>query len=315
MTSGALRVLFAAKPESWAKYEGPLCAALAEVGLEAEIGPDVGPAEAVDYIVLAPNGPVTDFSPYTGCKAVLNLWAGVEDVVGNPTLTQPFARMVDDGLTRGMVEWVTGHVLRHHLGMDRQIRKAGGWSDLHHIPPLARDRRVTILGLGALGQACGQALAGLGFPVTGWSRRPKSLDGLDCLSGEDGLKTALARADILVLLLPLTAATENLLNAERLALLPEGAVIVNPGRGPLIDDDALLAALDSGQVGHATLDVFRQEPLPEGHPFWAHPGVTVTPHIASETRADTAARVIAENIRRGEAGEPFLHLVDRGAGY
>jgi glyoxylate/hydroxypyruvate reductase A len=309
------RVLFAAKPASWASYEVPLRAALRAAGIDAEVGPDVGPPEAVDYIVLAPNGPVSDFSPYTRCKAVLNLWAGVEDVVGNPTLTQPFARMVDEGLTRGMVEWVTGHVLRHHLGMDRQIRKEGGWDALRHIPPLACDRGVTILGLGELGRTCGQALAGLGFAVTGWSRRPKTIEGMTCLSGADGLAQALARAEILVLLLPLTAATENLMDAARLAMLPEGAVIVNPGRGPLIDDDALLVALDTGYVAHATLDVFREEPLPESHPFWAHPRVTVTPHIASETRAATAALVIAENIRRGEAGAPLLHLVDRGAGY
>jgi glyoxylate/hydroxypyruvate reductase A len=158
-------------------------------------------------------------------------------------------------------------------------------------------------------------LAHLGFPVTGWSRSPKQIDGLRCLSGEDGLRAALQEADILVLLLPLTPETENLLNADRLALLPPGAVILNPGRGPLIDDDALLAALDRGHLGHATLDVFRTEPLPPEHPFWAHPRVTVTPHIASETRPETAAEVIAENIRRGEAGQPLLHLVDRDAGY
>jgi glyoxylate/hydroxypyruvate reductase A len=133
--------------------------------------------------------------------------------------------------------------------------------------------------------------------------------------GDDGLDAVLTRAEIVVLLLPDTPATENVLNDRTLALLPEGAAVVNPGRGPLIDDDALLAALDAGQIGHATLDVFRTEPLPPDHPYWAHPKVTVTPHIASETRPASAARVIAENIRRGEAGEPFLHLVDRKAGY
>lgn len=125
----------------------------------------------------------------------------------------------------------------------------------------------------------------------------------------------LRQSQILILLLPSTAATENTLNAETLAMLPKGAFIINPGRGPLIDDNALLAALDSGQIGHATLDVFRVEPLPQDHPFWAHPKVTVTPHIASETRAPSASRAIVENIRRGEAGEPFLYLVDRSAGY
>jgi glyoxylate/hydroxypyruvate reductase A len=118
-----------------------------------------------------------------------------------------------------------------------------------------------------------------------------------------------------VLLLPNTPETENVMDARTLALLAPGAVLINPGRGTLIDDGALLAALDSGPIGHATLDVFRQEPLPPEHPFWAHPKVTVTPHIASETRPETAAEVIAENVRRGEAGEPFLHLVDRDRGY
>jgi len=147
--------------------------------------------------------------------------------------------------------------------------------------------------------------------VTGWSRTPKPGN----LHGEDGLKQALSTAQVLVTLLPKTPETENLLNADRLAQMPKGAVILNPGRGPLIDDDALLAALDAGHIGHATLDVFRVEPLPQDHPFWTHPRVTVTPHIAADTRAFSASKVIAENIRRGEAGEPFLHLVDRARGY
>ena len=158
-------------------------------------------------------------------------------------------------------------------------------------------------------------MKGLGFDVTGWSRGPHDVEGVRCLHGADGLEQALATAEIAVLLLPLTAATEDLMNAERLALMPRGAVILNPGRGALIDDAALLSALDSGQIGHATLDVFRIEPLPADHDFWAHPSVTVTPHIASETRPSSASRVIAENVRRGEASEPFLHLVDRGLGY
>ncbi len=308
-----INVLFAARPERWATYEPPLRKAFAEAGLDVDLRTEFAPEE-VDYIVYAPNGDVQDFTPYTRCKAVLNLWAGVEDVVSNPTLTQPLARMVDHGLTQGMREWVTGHVLRHHLGMDLHIHgQDGTWRSF--VPPLAEDRPVTILGLGALGRACGETLASLGFPVTGWSRNPKEIEGLTCLHGQDGLRTALSTAEILVLLLPNTPATENTLNAETLALMPKGACIINPGRGPLIDDDALLAALDSGQIAHATLDVFRTEPLPQDHPYWAHPKVTVTPHIASETRPGTASEVIAENVRRGEAGEPLLHLVDRDAGY
>ncbi|MBV2360274.1 glyoxylate/hydroxypyruvate reductase A [Thalassococcus sp. CAU 1522] len=308
------QVLFAAGDKRWRLYEAPLREALEAAGIACELATDL-PRETVEYIVYAPDSELQDFSVFPRLKAVLNLWAGVEGVVGNKTLTVPLARMVDDeGLTQGMVEWVTGHALRHHLGMDAHIINPGHvWRA--KAPPLASDRPVTVLGLGVLGAACGQALARLGFPVTGWSRTAKQLDGLRCLHGADGLDKALRGAQVVVLLLPDTPATRNLLNAERLALLAPGAFILNPGRGTLIDDEALLAALDGGQVGHATLDVFRTEPLPRGHPFWAHPRVTVTPHIASETRIAPAARVVAENIRRGEAGAPFLHLVDRAAGY
>jgi len=308
-----INVLFAARPERWDTYEAPLRAAFADAGLEATLSTDLPPAE-VDYIVYAPNGPLTDFSPYTRAKGVLSLWAGVEKIVDNASLTQPLTRMVDEGLAEGMVEWVTGHVLRYHLDMDQDIRRQDtDWQV--HIPPLARDRKVGILGLGELGMACTRALAALNFDVAGWSRSPKSLNGIACHHGAEGLEAVLARSEILVLLLPATPATENTLNSRTLAQLPKGARIVNPGRGELIDDDALVAALNAGHIAHATLDVFRIEPLPRDHAYWAHPNVTVTPHIASETRPSTAAKVIAENVRRGEAGEAFLYLVDRNAGY
>jgi glyoxylate/hydroxypyruvate reductase A len=214
-----------------------------------------------------------------------------------------------------MVEFVTGHVLRHHLGMDLHIHGQDGIWRNDSAPPLARDRNVVVLGLGVLGSACAEALARLNFRTHGWSRSPKSVPGVTCHHGSDGLRNALSQAQIAVLLLPNTPATENTLNADTLALMPEGAVILNPGRGALIDDDALLAALASGRIAHATLDTFRVEPLPKDHPYWSHPQVTVTPHIASATRTESAARTIVENIRRGEAGEPFRHLVDRARGY
>ena len=308
-------ILFAARSERWEQYETPLRTALAELGLGDAVLTTQAAPETVDYIVYAPNSDVQDFTPYTQLKAVLNLWAGVEDVVGNTTLTVPLARMVDEGLTEGMVEWVTGHVLRHHLGMDIHIHGQDGVWRAGSAPPLARDRTVAILGLGTLGCGCARALAALNFRVLGWARSARTLEGVTSFAGHEGLDAVLAEAEIVVLLLPDTPATENILDAAALARLPKGAVIINPGRGPLIDDDALIAALESGRLGHATLDVFRTEPLPPEHPFWAHPKVTVTPHIASETRAASAARVIAENIRRGEAGEPFLHLVDRERGY
>ncbi|WP_293573674.1 glyoxylate/hydroxypyruvate reductase A [Phaeobacter sp.] len=307
-----ITVQYAARSDRWESQEAPLRDAFAAAGLEVDLRRDHAP-ETVDYVIYAPNGDLQDFTPYTRCKAVLSLWAGVEKIANNQTLTMPLCRMVDPGLTAGMVEWVCGHVLRYHLDIDRSIHTQDRWQP--RVPPLAEERPVTVLGLGALGQACANMLATLGFPVTGWSRSPKSLEGISCRHGSEGLQQALRDAEIVVLLLPDTAATENTLNRETLAMLPRGARLINPGRGPLIDDDALLAALDSGQIGHATLDVFRIEPLPADHPYWAHPNVTVTPHIAAETRSITAARVIAENIRRGEASEPFLHQVDRNLGY
>ena len=213
-----------------------------------------------------------------------------------------------------MVEWVTGHVLRLHLGMDAHIKAVPGtWEP--KAPPLAFDTRITVLGLGELGTACAHALGNLGFDVAGWSRSPKEVGGITCLSGPSGLTAALARADYCVLLLPYTPATQNILNADTLSQMPSGARILNPGRGQLIDDDALIAALGSGHISHATLDTFRVEPLPVDHAYWTHPGVTVTPHIASETRPEYSSLTVAENIRRGEAGLPFLHQVDRVAGY
>ena len=308
-----INVLFAARPERWTTYEAPLRRALANAGIEANLATDLPPAE-VDYIVYAPNSDLQDFTPYTRAKAVLNLWAGVEKITGNETLKIPLARMVDPGLTTGMVEWVTGHVLRYHLGMDAHIVNPDHrWEP--EAPPLARERDVVILGLGALGTACAQALLGLGFRVTGWSRSAKDVAGVTCLHGDAGLSKALSQAQIAVTLLPDTPATTDLLNADTLAQMPRGAYLINPGRGPLIDDDALIAALDDGQIAHATLDVFRIEPLPQDHAIWAHPQVTVTPHIAAETRAVTASEAVVENIRRGEAGEPFLNLVDRTLGY
>ncbi len=308
-----VNILFSARPELWPTYEPLLSKGLNDAGIEFHLATEFEP-DQVDYVVYAPNAGLLDFTPYTRLKAVLSLWAGVEQIAGNETLTVPLARMVDHGLTQGMTEWVVGHVLRYHLGMDQHITMQGGvWTP--DAPPLATERQVCVLGLGTLGQAAAQALAALNFKVTGWSRTAKNVSGVNCLSGKDGLQEALSEAEFVVLLLPDTPATENMLNSRTLGLLPKGARIINPGRGPLIDDDALLCALNSGQIGHATLDVFRVEPLPADHSFWAHPNVTVTPHIASETRPVTAAQVIVENIRRGEASEPFLHLVDRELGY
>ena len=308
-----IKILFSANNENWKRYKAPLQDALDNKSLDYELGRTITPCE-VDYIIYAPSSSLQDFSPYTKLKAVLNLWAGVEGVTNNKTLNVPLARMVDSGLTDGMVEWVTGHTLRHHLGIDKHIHGQDGiWRS--YVPPLAKDRIVTILGLGTLGTACGIALKRLGFNVRGWSRREKRVDGIICFYGDDQVDSSLMDADIVVLLLPDTPLTQNILNQHTLNLLKRGAFVLNPGRGPLIDDDALLAALETGQIEHATLDVFRIEPLPQNHQYWSNNKVTVIPHKASETRPKTASQVIAMNIERAENGQDLLYLVDRKNGY
>ena len=311
-------VVFGAREGQREDYRAPLARAAAAAGLDLEIHMD--PTEAdpagVDYLIFAANGAVTDLAPYTGLRAILNLWAGVEAVLAlDLPRDVPLVRMVEDGLTLGMIDYVAGHTMRHHLDLDRFIatEPLAKWEV--GFPPLARDRVVGILGLGELGTACANALAGLGFQVHGWSRSAKQVPGVVCHHGPDGLAAVLGRAEILTLLLPLTPATERLIDAETLALMPRGACLINAGRGPLIDEGALLAALDRGHIGHATLDVFDVEPLPRDHLYWRHPKVTVTPHIASATRPETASLSIMRNIARDLAGGGMHHIVDRSRGY
>ena len=309
-----INILFAAVSERWDQYQEHLKKELDLIGLEYKLSEKLPPSE-VDYIIYAPNSSIKDFSVFTNLKAVLNLWAGVEDVVKNKTLKVPLAKMVDEGLTQGMKEWVLGHVMRHHLGIDLHIfGQDGQWRDWS-APPLASDRNVTILGLGALGGECANALAKVGFKVRGWSLTEKSICDVICHHGSEGLEKSLFESEIVVLLLPSTADTENIINTETISYLSKNAIIINPGRGTLIDEKALLKSLDDGKLAHATLDVFRQEPLPADHLFWRHPKITVTPHIASETRPQTASRVIATNIDRFEKGKPLLYQVNFKAGY
>lgn len=302
-----MQVLFAAPETMWDEWSAALCAACPEMRLRR-----TGDPADFDAIIYAPGGDIDDLSPYVNARLVQSLWAGVERIVGNPTVTQPLARMVDPGLAHGMAEYCTGWTMRAHLGMDCYAQD-GIWRN-GLVPPLACERRVTILGMGALGRAVTAMLVPIGFSITGFSGTGRPVDGVESL-GRDGLDKALSRAEILINLLPDTEDTRGLLNAQRLSLLPEGAWLINPGRGTAVDDEALLAALDRGAVGHAVLDVFRTEPLPPDHPFWAHPAITVTPHIAADTRPESAAPVVADNLRRAMSGQPILHLVDRARGY
>ncbi len=308
-------VLFSAPEASWQAYKPYLGDLFEKAGLDINLVLKTDAPSDVDYIIYTPNGPVKDFTPFTNVKLVQSLWAGVETALKNNTLTQPLARMVDPGMREGMADYVLGHVMRHHLGaVEFETAQAGEWrNDL--AAPLARSRTVGILGIGSLGMYCAHAVARQGFNVVGWSRSLKSDDVVKCYTGADGLRDVLAQSDILVLLLPDTPQTTNMITADSIAQMKDGAAIINPGRGPLIDDTALLAGLDSGKLSGATLDVFRVEPLPANDPYWAHPKVLITPHIASETRMETASEVVVENIVRGEIGKPFLHLVDRDAGY
>lgn len=310
-----VNVFYAGKSDEWPEYQSELNRAFSDVGLQVNLSNTANDPKSVDYIIYAPNGPLTDFTPFTNVKLVQNLWAGVEVPTANKTLLQPLARMVEPGLTLGMADYVMGHVLRHHLGTDHFANAtAGEWHE-ELIPPLAQDRTVGILGLGALGMFCAQKLVDFGFPTCGWSRTQKSDERVTCKSGDEGLKDVFAQSDILVLLLPNTPGTKNIINAQTINMMKDNAAIINPGRGQLIEDDALLAALDRGKLSGATLDVFHTEPLPKEHRYWTHPKVLVTPHIASATRTNTACDVVSQNIQRGELGQPFLHLVDKQAGY
>ncbi|MDZ5646508.1 glyoxylate/hydroxypyruvate reductase A [Nitrospirillum sp. BR 11828] len=273
------------------------------------------PAEIDTALVWKP--PAGLLATLPNLKVIFSLGAGVDALLADPTLPDlPLVRMVEPGLTEGMTEYVCLHVLRWHRDapLFEAQQRAVEWKQLTH-QHLARERRVGILGLGALGSDAAQALKALRFDVAGWSRSPKSLDGIATYHGAEGLAPFLARTDILVCLLPLTPDTENILDAGLFAQLPRGAVVINAARGRHLVEEDLLAALDSGHLAGATLDVFRTEPLPTDHPFWTHPKVTVTPHVAAITQARTAVEQVVGGLKRLAAGQPLTNLVDRQREY
>jgi glyoxylate/hydroxypyruvate reductase A len=284
-------------------------------GLEVRIWPEVGdPAEIELALVWRP--PPGELARYPNLKAILSLGAGVDGLIADPTLPDvPLVRMVDPSLTRTMTEYVLLAVLRHHRELDRfeRAQRAREWA--YAFPPQAAERRVGIVGLGELGAAAARQLVAHGFPVSGWSRSPKAIDGVVSYAGHGELHGFLHRTDILVCLLPLTAETEGILDAATFAELPHGACVINVARGRHLVERDLLRALDSGHLGGATLDVFREEPLPPDDPLWGHPKVLVTPHVASYCVPASAADGVAADIRRVLAGQPPSHQVDRAKGY
>jgi glyoxylate/hydroxypyruvate reductase len=248
---------------------------------------------------------------------IQSLGAGVDHVLADPKLPRdvPLMRLIDPYMTRSMVEYMVFQVLRLHLSEPEYRRQQGReeWRQL--VPPVAPDRKIGILGLGELGAATAAALTGLGFSVAGWSRSAKRLPNVASFAGAAELPSFLAQSEILLCLLPLTEATEGILGAANFRYLPRGAGLINAGRGRHLVEADLLAALDSGQIAEAVLDVFRQEPLPAGHPFWSHPRIVVTPHVAAMTNPPTAAQAIAVNLRRLAAGDAFADRIDPRTGY
>ncbi|MDP4301742.1 2-hydroxyacid dehydrogenase [Leptothrix discophora] len=252
-------------------------------------------------------------------RLVQSLWAGVEKLLADDSVPAglPIARMVDPAMNAAMAETALWAVLMLHRGFHRyaQAQREGLWAP--HPQRRADEVRVAVLGLGQMGRTAALRLRAQGYDVTGWGATPRLADpdGLACTSGPQALGPLLARSEIVVNLLPLTPATRGLIDARFLAALPRGAAVVNLARGAHLVEADLLAALASGQLGHAVLDVFATEPLPAGHAFWSHPGVTLLPHAAAMTDLRSAADVAVANVRAALAGQPVRHRVDRARGY
>ncbi len=283
--------------------------------LELRLWPELGNAADIGYaLVWSPPGEL--LRRLSKLKVLFSLGAGVDHLLaGELPPGVPVVRLIDPALTEGMSEYLLLHVLRYHRRTTEyeEQQRTRRWRELTQRRPA--QRQIGILGLGVLGTDAAQKLAALGFKVAGWSRTPKSIPGVESYSGKEQLPILLARTEILICLLPLTPETRRILNRETLALLPQGAYLINAARGVHVVERDLLEALDSGRLAGATLDVFETEPLPDDHPFWGHPQVTVTPHIASITNPRTAARHIVDNIRRAERGEPLVGVVDLARGY
>lgn len=283
--------------------------------LPFRIWPDIGNPEQVRFLA-AWEPPPNILELFPNLQVLFSSGAGVDQFDFSALPPElPVVRMVEPGIINGMVEYVSWAVLALHRDMPRYQRQQRGaqWQAAPVRP--AGQCRVGVLGLGSLGQAALAQLRGFGFDCAGWSRSRHVFDGVQCFAGSDELPAFLARTDILVCLLPLTTETRGVLNAALFAQLPRGAGLVHVGRGPQLVQHDLLDALATGQIADAILDVTDPEPLPPEHPFWQHPNLWLTPHIASMTQPETAAQVVLDNLRRFDTGQAMVGRVDRSRGY
>lgn len=298
-------------PDAWR-------AALREVlpDVEVRLWPEVGEPAEIEFAFVS-KMPLGELKRFPRLRLIGSMLAGVDHLVASKDLP-PNIPMVRTGAPAGdpmMTEFAILHVLRHHRRVPEYLlaQQKEEWISLPQ--PRTEERRIGLLGLGSLALPVAVLLRDLGFQVASWSRTQKRVEGVESFHGAGGLADFLGRTDILLNLLPLTAETRGILDAAAFAAMPKGAAIINLGRGPHVGAADLLAALDSGQLSAATLDVFDIEPLPAGSPLWKHPRITVMPHVARRQRPVDVAPQIAENIRRIRAGEPLLQVIDPQAGY
>lgn len=301
-TPGPIALACRFDAQEWAEWLPALAAALPGDTLVRADEPDHDPA-TVEIAIVA-NPPAGALQRYPRLRLVQSLWAGVDKLLADPTLPPelPIVRMVDPAMNAAMAETALWAVLMLHRGFHVYARQQRDSVWQSHAQRRADAVQVGVLGQGQMGGEVSRRLRALGYRVRGWRR------------GEP-LGPVLASSEILVNLLPLTPDTRGLIDAALLRQLPRGAALVNLARGAHVVDTDLLAALDDGHLGHAVLDVFHQEPLPAGHRFWTHPAVTVLPHVAAQTDAHSAARIVAQNLAAWRRGEPLAHQVDRRAGY
>ena len=284
--------------------------------LDCEVIDDMSRRSEVNAIIYSDDCEISDFSIFPDDTIIFSTFAGVEKTLLNKTIRQPLVRLIDIEMTECMAEWCAAHVLRYHLDLDTYIKPAKKeWKISNKERLLAHQVNIGVLGLGTLGSATARKLKKLDFNVTGWSATRKKISGVKSLVGQEGLTNILSSSDYLILLLPLTEQTKTIINSETLKLIKNEAILINAGRGGLIDDDDLLKALDGGKLSECTLDVFNEEPLPPEHPFWFHNKVTVTPHISAPTRLKSSIKSILKNIARIKKGLQPIGLVKKERHY